>query len=88
MVYKPLHGFAPEYLCSRFAIREAAYNLRDSENKICILYHGQSIPIDSERLNRRQREGAISGAVSFTNLSPGGGGGLDQYLGMGEPLRV
>ena len=74
MVYKPLHGFAPEYLCSRFAIREAAYNLRDSENKICILYHGQSIPIDSERVNRRQREGAISGAVSFTNLSPGGGG--------------
>ena len=30
MVYKYLHGLAPEYLCSRFAIRETAYNLRDS----------------------------------------------------------
>ena len=36
MVYKPLRGLAPEYLCSRFAIRETAYNLRDSENKLCI----------------------------------------------------
>ena len=36
MVYKSLHGLAPEYLCSRFAIRETAYNLRDSENKIFI----------------------------------------------------
>ena len=36
MVYKSLHGLAPEYLCSRFAIRETAYNLRDSENKLCI----------------------------------------------------
>ena len=33
MVYKSLHGLAP---CSRFAIREAAYNLGDSENKLCI----------------------------------------------------
>ena len=36
MVYKSLHGLAPEYLCSRFAIQETAYNLRDSENKLCI----------------------------------------------------
>ena len=36
MVSKSLHGLAPEYLCSRFAIRETAYNLRDSENKLCI----------------------------------------------------
>ena len=43
MVSKSLHGLAPEYLCSRFAIRETAYNLRDSENKLCILYHGQII---------------------------------------------
>ena len=28
MVYKSLHGLAPEYLCSRFAIRETAYNLK------------------------------------------------------------
>ena len=43
MVYKSLHGLAPEYLCSRFVIRETAYNFRDSENKLCILYHGQII---------------------------------------------
>ena len=36
MVSKSLHGLAPEYLCSRFATRETAYNLRDSENKLCI----------------------------------------------------
>ena len=36
MVYKSLHRLAPEYLCSRFAIRETAYNLRDSESKLCI----------------------------------------------------
>ena len=29
LVYKSLHGLASEYLCSRFAIRETAYNLRD-----------------------------------------------------------
>ena len=40
MVYKSLHRLAPEYLCSRFVIQETAYNLRDSENKLCILYHG------------------------------------------------
>ena len=43
MVSKSLHRLAPEYLSSRFAIRETAYNLRDSENKLCILYHGQII---------------------------------------------
>ena len=44
MVYKSLHGLAPEYFCSRFAIREtAAYNLKDSENKLCIHYYGQII---------------------------------------------
>ena len=43
MVSKSLHGLAPEYLCSRFAIRETAYNLRDSENNFASLYHGQII---------------------------------------------
>ena len=43
MVCKSLHRLAPEYLSSRFAIRETAYNLRDSENKLFILYHGQII---------------------------------------------
>ena len=36
MVSKSLHRLASKYLCSRFAIRETAYNLRDSENKLCI----------------------------------------------------
>ena len=43
VVYKSLHGLVLEYLCSRFAIRETVYNLRDSENKLCIHYHGQII---------------------------------------------
>ena len=34
MVYKLLHGSAPEYLSSKFERREATYNLRDSENKL------------------------------------------------------
>ena len=42
IVSKSLHGLAPEYLCSRF-VRETAYNLGDSENKLCVLYHGQII---------------------------------------------
>ena len=46
MVSKSLHGLAPEYSCSRFAIRETAYNLRDSENKLCI-------PLPHARTNYR-----------------------------------
>ena len=34
MVYKSLHGLAPDYLCYKFERRETAYNLRDSENKL------------------------------------------------------
>ena len=34
MVYKSLHGLAPDYLCSKFKRREIAYNLRDSENML------------------------------------------------------
>ena len=34
MVYKSLHGLAPDYLCSKYERRETAYNLRDSENKL------------------------------------------------------
>ena len=37
MVYKSLHGLAPEYLRSRFTTLELAYNLRDSENKLCTI---------------------------------------------------
>ena len=34
MVYKSLHGLAPNYLSSNFERRETTYNLRDSENKL------------------------------------------------------
>ena len=34
MVYKSLHGLAPDCLSSKFEKRETAYDLRDSENKL------------------------------------------------------
>ena len=34
IVYRSLHGLAPNYLSSKFERREVAYNLRDSENKL------------------------------------------------------
>ena len=34
MVYRFLDGLAPEYLSSKFAMRQTAYDLRDSENKL------------------------------------------------------
>ena len=37
MVYKSLHGLAPDYLCSKFKRRETACNLRDSENNLNVL---------------------------------------------------
>ena len=59
MVYKFLHGLAPEYLCSRFAIRETAYNLRDSENKLCI-------PLP--RTNYYNNSFSYSGAILWNKL--------------------
>ena len=34
MMFRCLHGLAPEYLCVKFTWRDSAYNLRDSENKL------------------------------------------------------
>jgi len=34
MVYRSLHGLAPNYLSSKFERREIAYDLRDSENRL------------------------------------------------------
>ena len=34
MVFKCLHGLAPDYLASKFSERNTSYNLRDSENKL------------------------------------------------------
>ena len=36
MVYKALHGLAPNYLSSLFTQRNISYNLRDNENKMVI----------------------------------------------------
>ena len=36
MVYKSLHGLAPNYLSSLFNQRNISYNLRDNENKLVI----------------------------------------------------
>ena len=54
MVYKSSHGLAPEYLCSRFAIRDTAHDFRDSENKLCI-------PLP--RTNYYKNSFRISGAI-------------------------
>ena len=43
MVYRSLHGLAPNYLSSKFERREVAYNLRDSENKLNVHYRAQTI---------------------------------------------
>ena len=59
MVSESLHGLAPEYLCSRFAIRETAYNLRDSENKLCI-------PLP--RTNYYKNSFSYSGAILWNKL--------------------
>ena len=34
MVFRCLHGLAPDYLASKFSERNTSYNLRDSENKL------------------------------------------------------
>ena len=34
MMFRCLHGLAPEYLYSKFTSRDSAYDLRDSENKL------------------------------------------------------
>ena len=41
MVYKCLHGLAPEYLCSKFSKRDSVYSLRDSEIKSMSRYREQ-----------------------------------------------
>ena len=36
MVYKPLHGLAPNYISSLFTQKNISYNFRDNENKLVI----------------------------------------------------
>ena len=59
MVYKSLHGLAPDYLCSKFDRRKTAYNLRDSENKL-------NVPLP--RTNYYKNSFSYSGATLWNNL--------------------
>jgi len=60
MVYKSLHGLAPEYLSSKFERRETAYNLRDSENKL-------NVPF-MPRTNYYENNFSYSGAILCDSL--------------------
>ena len=62
MVYKSLHGLAPEYLSSKFERRETAYNLRDSENKL-------NVPLPST--NYYKNSFRYSGAILPCDLIKG-----------------
>ena len=59
MVYKSLHGLAPDYLCSKFERRKTAYNLRDSENKL-------NVPLP--RSNYYKNSFSYSGATLWNSL--------------------
>ena len=57
MVYKCLHGLAPEYLCSKFSKRDSVYSLRDSENKVPL-----------PRTNYLKNSFSYSNAITWNNL--------------------
>ncbi|XP_073237512.1 uncharacterized protein [Porites lutea] len=59
MVYRSLHGLAPNYLSSKFERREVAYNLRDSENKL-------NVPLP--RTNYYKNSFSYSGAILCNSL--------------------
>ena len=59
MVYKCLHGLAPEYLCSKFSKRNSVYSLRDSENKV-------NVPLP--RTKYLKNSFSYSGAITWNNL--------------------
>ena len=59
MVYRSLHGLAPNYLSSRFEKRETIYCLRDSDNKL-------KVPLP--RTNYYQRGFTYSGATLWNSL--------------------
>ena len=60
MVFKSLHGLAPDYLCSKFERRETAQNLRDSENKL-------NVPLP--RTNYYKNNFSYSGVTLWNRLS-------------------
>ena len=59
LVYRCLHGLAPNYLSSKFERREVAYNLRDSENKL-------NVPLP--RTNYYKNSFSYSGAILWNSL--------------------
>ena len=59
MVYKCLHGLAPEYLCNKFTNRKPVYDLRDSERKI-------NVPLP--RTNYYKNSFSYRGAVAWNSL--------------------
>ena len=59
MVFKCLHGLAPEYLNSKFKWRNSAYDLRDSENKL-------NVPLP--RTNYYRKSFSYSGATLWNSL--------------------
>ena len=59
MVYRSLHGLAPNYLSSRFEKRETIYCLRDSDNKL-------KVPLP--RTNYYQRTFTFCGATLCNSL--------------------
>ena len=60
MVFKCLHGLAPDYLASKFAERNTSYSLRDSENKLDV-----RLP----RTNYLKNSFSYSGATLWNCLS-------------------
>ena len=61
MVYKSLHGLAPDYLCSKFERGETAYNLRDSENKL-------NVPLPRTNYYMYKSSFSYSGATLWNSL--------------------
>lgn len=59
MMFRCLHGLAPEYLCSKFTWRDSAYDLRDSENKL-------NVPLP--RTNYYRKSFSYSGATLWNSL--------------------
>ena len=51
MVYKSLHGLAPDYLKTKFQERQATYTLRDSENKLKAPFPRTNYYKNSEQLS-------------------------------------
>jgi hypothetical protein len=64
MVYKPLNGFAPDYMLSMFVNRDSVnhYSLRNTENKLAV---------PKPRTNYLNNNFSYSGAVLW-NILPDG----------------